>query len=349
MSVNRWVCAGVDPRGGYAACVRVQFPPKLRVGSHVRVVAPARSRAMVTAGNDNAAVAERRLAELGLTVSYGDHVDESDRYHSSSIASRVADLHAAFADPSVDAILSVIGGYNSNELLPHLDFDLIDHHPKILCGYSDITAIQSAIFARTGLVTYSGPHWSTFGMRELGEMTSSWFKQVLMGQEPVALEASPWFTDDAWFLDQDHRTQIATDGWWPIQPGDTQGQIIGGNLCTLNLLQGTPWMPSLRDVVLFLEDDELSNPVEFRRDLNSLMQLPDAHTVRGLVIGRFQNASGMAREDLEAIVATIPSLAGKPIVANVDFGHTNPLITFPIGGRVELHVANATRITFPQH
>ncbi len=108
-------------------------------------------------------------------------------------------------------------------------------------------------------------------------------------------------------------------------------------------------MPSVRDVVLFLEDDELSNPVEFRRDLNSLMQLPDAHTVRGLVLGRFQNASGMAREDLEAIVATIPSLAGKPIVANVDFGHTTPLITFPIGGRVELHVANATRITFPQH
>ena len=106
-------------------------------------------------------------------------------------------------------------------------------------------------------------------------------------------------------------------------------------------------MPSVRDVVLFLEDDELSDPVEFRRDLNSLMQLPDAHTVRGLVLGRFQNASGMAREDLEAIVATIPSLAGKPIVANVDFGHTTPLITFPIGGRVELHVANATRITFP--
>lgn len=133
----------------------------------------------------------------------------------------------------------------------------------------------------------------------------------------------------------------------PHPPGRIPGQIIGGNLCTLNLLQGTPWMPSVRDVVLFLEDDELSDPVEFRRDLNSLMQLPDAHTVRGLVLGRFQNASGMAREDLEAIVATIPSLAGKPIVANVDFGHTTPLITFPIGGRVELHVANATRITFP--
>lgn len=304
---------------------------------------------MVTAGNNNAAIAERRLAELGLSVSYGDHVDETDRYNSSSIASRVADLHAAFADPSVDAILTVIGGYNSNELLPHLDFDLIRANPKILCGYSDITALQNAIFARTAMVTYSGPHWSTFGMRDYGDTTSSWFQQVLMSDEPVDVEPSPWFTDDAWFLDQDHRTRLGTEGWWPLQPGHTQGQIVGGNLCTLNLLQGTPWMPALRDVVLFLEDDELSNPVQFRRDLNSLMQLPDADTIRGLVIGRFQIASGMAREDLDAIVATIPSLAGKPIVANVDFGHTNPMITFPIGGRVELHVNNATRITLTEH
>nr|NLI50356.1 LD-carboxypeptidase [Propionibacterium sp.] len=327
----------------------VQFPAKLRSGSHVRVIAPARSRAIVSAGNDNAAIAERRLAELGLTVSYADNVDETDRYHSSSIASRVADLHAAFVDPSVAGILTVIGGYNSNELLPHLDFDLIGANPKILCGYSDITALQNAILARTGLVTYSGPHWSTFGMRHLGDTTSSWFQQVLMTHEPVDLKPSPWFTDDAWYADQDHRTQLPSDGWWPLQPGAAEAQIVGGNLGTLNLLQGTPWMPSIRDAVLFLEDDELTNPVEFRRDLHSLLQLPDADTVRGLVIGRFQIASGMARDDLEAIVATVPPLAGKPIVANVDFGHTNPLITFPIGGHVELHLGSDTRITLTHH
>jgi muramoyltetrapeptide carboxypeptidase LdcA involved in peptidoglycan recycling len=304
---------------------------------------------MVTAGNDNAAIAERRLAALGLAVSYGDHVDEIDKYHSSSITSRITDLHAAFADPSVDGILTVIGGYNSNELLPHLDFDLIGRNPKILCGYSDITALQNAILTRTGLVTYSGPHWSTFGMREHGDLTSSWFQQALMTQAPVTLEPSPWFTDDAWFLDQSHRTTLPTDGWWPIHSGSAEGQIIGGNLGTLNLLQGTPWMPPLRDVVLFLEDDESSNPVEFRRDLNSLLQLPDAPTIRGLVIGRFQVASGIEREDLEAIVATVPALAGKPIVANVDFGHTNPLITFPIGGRVDLHVNTQARITLTDH
>lgn len=327
----------------------VQFPAKLRVGSHVRVIAPARSRAMVTASNDNAAIAERRLAELGLTLSYGHHVDETDRYHTSTITSRVADLHAAFTDPSVDGILTVIGGYNSNELLPHLDFDLIGANPKILCGYSDITALHNAILARTGLVIYSGPHWSTFGMRHHSDTTSTWFRQVLMTDGPADLEPSPWFTDDAWFADQDHRTPLPTDGWWPSQPGTAHGQIIGGNLATLNLLQGTPWMPNLRDTVLFLEDDEQTNPVEFRRDLHSLLQLPDADTVRGLVIGRFQTASGITRDDLETILATVPPLAGKPIIANVDFGHTNPMITFPIGGHVELHSGSDARITLTQH
>ena len=99
----------------------------------------------------------------------------------------------------------------------------------------------------------------------------------------------------------------------PHPPGRIPGQIIGGNLCTLNLLQGTPWMPSVRDVVLFLEDDELSDPVEFRRDLNSLMQLPDAHTVRGLVLGRFQNASGMAREDLKPSSPPSPRWPASPL------------------------------------
>lgn len=89
------------------------------------------------------------------TLTYGDHVDEMDNFHSSSIASRVADLHAAFADPAVRGILTVIGGFKSNELLPHLDWELIARKPKMFCGYSDITALQNAILARSGLITYS--------------------------------------------------------------------------------------------------------------------------------------------------------------------------------------------------
>lgn len=323
------------------------FPPKLRAGSHLRVVAPARSRALIT--DDNARIAEKSLSALGLSVSYGEHVDERDRYDSSAIASRIADLHAAFADPQVDAILTVIGGANSNELLPHLDFDLIAANPKILCGYSDITALQNAITAMTGLVTYYGPHWSTFGMRDLGQQTAEWFRGTLMSDGPIEVSGSEWFSDDLWFLDQDDRTTLPTGGWWSLQPGTAEGRIVGGNLCTLNLLQGTRWMPSLSDAVLMLEDDEASNPTEFRRDLHSLLQQPGAETVRGLVIGRFQQASEVVREDLRAMLETIPNLAGKPVLANVDFGHTNPLLTLPIGGEVAFSSGPTPSLTLVGH
>ncbi len=289
--------------------------------------------------HDHTSVIDARFAELGLTLTYGRHVDERDAFDSSAIASRVADLHDAFADPSVAAIMTVIGGYNSNELLPYLDWELIRANPKILCGYSDITALQGAILARAGLVTYSGPHWSTFGIRDHFERTLSWFTAVMFGTGPVELAPADTWSDDLWFLDQDKRELIRNEGWWPMRPGAAEGRIVGGNLATLNLLQGTPYMPSLDGAILILEDDFESSPVDFARNLTSLLQLPDAAGVRGLAIGRFQAATGMTRDLLERIVATQPALAGVPVLAGIDVGHTYPLATVPIGGRAELTVS----------
>ncbi|MFI6792971.1 LD-carboxypeptidase [Nonomuraea sp. NPDC050383] len=109
------------------------------------------------------------------------------------------------------AVLTVIGGYNSNELLPFLDWELIRAHPKILCGYSDITALQNAILARAGLATYSGPHWSTFGMRDHFEQTLRWFTSVMFDTAPVTLTPASHWSDDLWFLDQGRRRQLAAD------------------------------------------------------------------------------------------------------------------------------------------
>ena len=188
------------------------IPRKLRRGDTIRVVAPALSRAFV-AEHDHSAIIDA-------------HVDERDDFESSSVASRVADLHAAFADPEVAGILTVLGGFNSNQLLPHLDWDLIAANPKIFCGYSDITAVQNAILARAGLVTYSGPHWSSFGMRDHFEQTLSWFTEALFGDGPSHLRPAPEWTDDLWFLDQDNRTVRAGEGWWPLAPGQAAGRVV---------------------------------------------------------------------------------------------------------------------------
>jgi len=312
-------------------------PRKLRRGDTIRVVAPARSRQFV-ADHDHSGVIDARFAALGLRLTFADHVDERDDFESSPVASRVSDLHTAFADPQVAGILTVIGGFNSNELLPHLDWDLIAAHPKVFCGYSDITALQNAILARSGLVTYSGPHWSSFGMRDHFEQTQRWFTEALLGDGPIELRPAEAWTDDLWFLDQDNRTVLPNEGWWPLRPGQAAGRIIGGNLCTLNLLQGTGYMPSLDGALLMVEDDYTSDADDFARNLTSLLQLPDAGGVQGLVIGRFQQASGVTRSLLEQIVARQDHLAGRPVLGNADFGHTNPLATFPIGGQAALTV-----------
>jgi muramoyltetrapeptide carboxypeptidase LdcA involved in peptidoglycan recycling len=301
------------------------------------VVAPARSRQFV-AEHDHSGTIDARFAALGLRLTFGDHVDERDDFESSSVASRVSDLHAAFADPEVAGILTVIGGFNSNELLPYLDWDLIAANPKIFCGYSDITAVQNAILARAGLVTYSGPHWSSFGMRDHFEQTQRWFVQALFEQGPIDLRPARAWTDDLWFLDQDNRTVLPGQGWWPLGPGQASGRIVGGNLCTLNLLPGTGYMPSLSGALLMVEDDATSDADTFARNLTSLLQQPDAVGVQGLVIGRFQRASGVTCALLEQIIARQDRLAGLPVLGNVDFGHTNPLATFPIGGRAALTV-----------
>jgi len=296
--------------------------------------------------HDNTEFWVRHLTdELGLEISFGDHVDEVGALDTASVAARVEDLHAAFADDSVAGILTVIGGFLSNQLLPHLDFELIAAHPKVFCGYSDITALANAIHAATGLVTYVGPHWSSFGMRDHLEPTQAWFRQATFTTDPIKVEPSSWWSDDAWFADQDHRELLANDGWWPLRSGDATGPLVGGNLCTLNLLQGTPWLPSLAGRVVFVEDDYLSFPTLFARDLTSLFQLPGADQVAGLIIGRFQGRSAVTRDHLDAMIGDIPALQGKPVLANLDFGHTMPLMTIPVGGTAQLSVGSESHLT----
>jgi muramoyltetrapeptide carboxypeptidase LdcA involved in peptidoglycan recycling len=324
------------------------IPPKLRPGSHVRVIAPSRSLAII--GAQTRAEAGRRLAALGLRVSFGEHVEACDDFSSSSAADRVADLHAAFCDPDVDGILTVLGGFNSNQLLTGIDYDAIASHPKVLCGFSDITALSGAILARTGLVTYSGPHYSSFGMKRGFGYTEAGFRACVMETGPVELAPAPAWSDDQWFLDQENRREEPDTGWWVLSEGSAEGSIVGGNLCTLNLLQGTPFMPSLDGTIALIEDDEQVRPWDFDRDLMSLLHQPGFAGVRAVVIGRFQRASEMTRDLLTQIVASKPQLAGLPVIGNVDFGHTTPVFTFPVGGRIEVHADEAApRLTLTRH
>lgn len=281
------------------------------------------------------------MEDLGFKLSFSEHYFENDMFDSAPIASRVADLEAAFADESVDAILTTIGGFNSNELLPYLDFDLIAQNPKIFCGYSDTTALLNAIYAKTGMPTYMGPAYSSFKMVQAQEyQTEAWLKAVT--QDSFDLIPSPEWSSDAWYLPDAPRTFYPTE-WKVYNPGQASGIAIGGNISTLNLLTGTEFAPRPDEYILFLEEAEDDDYLIIARHLTALLQAyPNP---QALVFGRFPKETKMTEEILLAILDKHPILKTIPVLYDLDFAHTQPLFTIRIGGHVELDT-EAFSITF---
>jgi len=307
-------------------------PKKLKKGDKVMIVAPARGLKLI--GADCRKIAEERLKSLGLSVVFANNTtDENfDMLGSACPEKRAADINQAFADKSVKAVLTVIGGFNSNEILKYLDYDAIKENPKIFMGFSDITALHAALYAKADLTTYYGPHYSSLGMLKGCEYTFDNAIKMLFEEGEKELLPSKEWSDDLWFLDQENREFNQNEGWWQIQKHNAEGTILGGNLCTFILQLGTPFRPKFeKDTILFIEDDEMSNLATFDRNLQALINQEDFKNVKGLIIGRFQKGSKVTREGLEFILKKI-ELKNMPIIANVDIGHTTPIATIPLGG-----------------
>lgn len=314
-------------------CMNI-IPQRLSIGDEVRVIAPSRSMAIIS--GQVRSIALERLENLGLKVTFSKNCEERGFLDSSSVESRLEDLHLAFADPNVKGILTTIGGFNSIHLLRQIDYDLIKRNPKILCGYSDITVLQNAIFAKTGLVTYSGPHFSTFGCLKGIEYVIENFQRTLFGNKDGILESSLTWSDDEWYLDQEKREFFQNPGYFAIQPGVASGTVIGGNIDSMTVLQGTEFMPSLKDKILFLEDNYPMTPEVLDRQLHSLALQKDFASVKGVVFGRFQVQSKITRDVLREMIVSKKEFQGIPIIGGADFGHTLPMFTFPIGGDVRI-------------
>lgn len=319
------------------------IPNKLKKGDEIRVIAPSRSMKIIN--EETRSIANKRLNDLGFKVTFGKHVEECDDFTSSSIESRIEDLHEAFSDKNVKAILTVIGGFNSNQLLTHIDYDLIKNNPKILCGFSDITALSNAIYAKTGLVTYSGPHYSSFGMKYGFEYTLEYFKKMFLEEEEFEVRSSDVWSNDAWFVDQEKRDFFKNHKMFCINEGKAEGKIVGGNLSTFSLLTGTDYMPEFEeDTVLFIENNDSSCGsiiylVEFDRLLQSLIHQNNFKNVKAIVLGRAEKGSDMNHEKWEMLIKGKRELDNIPVIADLDFGHTTPIFTFPIGGTVKLEAS----------
>lgn len=303
------------------------IPPRLEYDDEIRVIAPSGSLSRVR--TDIYDYALSYLQALGFRVTFSKNSREMDEFHSSEIQSRVDDIHEAFADKNVKMVITCIGGFNVNQILPHLNYTLIKDNPKILCGFSDITALLHAVYAKTGLVTYHGPHFCTFGFDRERKYTQSYFFDCVMNNKEISVKPSE--TSGRYYI---------------IQEGECEGNILGGNLCTLNLLQGTPYMPDLRDKILFIEDDNIMGDYfvrEFDRNLQSLLQVYGADSIRGIVFGRFDASCNLDSDVIQKIIKDKVS-PNIPVVFGVDFGHVFPIITYPIGGKVKI-LAEASGIS----
>lgn len=283
---------------------------------------------------------------LDLDILYSKNFFELNKLtRSSSIKSRVDDLHEVFKNKNIDIVLCVSGGFNSNDLLPYINWDLIKKNPKPIIGYSDITALANAIYTKTGMITYSGPSFITLGVNNQNMYTFDYFKKCLIQKSSFFISPSKYWGDR-------HGKKYKNMGFQVIQKGSALGTIVGGNLNTLNLLQGTEYMPDLKNKILLIEEDSYTaefTPLEFERNLESLLQSSKRNQIKGILIGRFEKNSNMTFKKLSDIIARRNLPKTIPIVSNIDFGHTLPMITFPIGGKISINTEPQLIIEIIKH
>lgn len=321
------------------------IPKRLKKGDKIMIIAPSGSLARLD--NKNFEIAKQRFEELGLEVIISPNAYNVDEYSTSTIEERVSDLHMAFSDKDIKMVICAIGGYSVIQILDKLDYDLIKKNPKIIIGYSDNTALLNAIYKMTGITTYLGPNFTDFAVKQGFEYTLNYFIKATFENRDIEIIDSEEYSDDKWYINQDNRVFLANEGRFVVNEGNAEGTIIGGNLCTLQLLQGTKYMPSLNNAIIFIEDDDLVGDTfvfEFDRNLHSLFLQKDFDKVKGIVIGRNQINSNLSNEELIKLLKSKEKLANIPIIINMDFGHTRPLFTIPIGCKCKINNSDVTII-----
>jgi len=314
------------------------FPKRLASGDTVRIICPSDSlRPQDRAKHEVAAAV---LESLGLQVELAAHCYDNDGQGRAAVDKRLDDLHQAFADKTVRLVMAGTGGFDSALLLDRIDYDLIRRNPKFFCGYSDITNLLQAITAQTDLTTYHTTNFNglagTFGR----DFTLTYLQKILFSTHAfTAVTAKTWFdkTYSAQHPDGLEKRYRNT-GWWGVQSaGIVEGRLAGGNIGCLLQLAATGYIPHYKQTILAIETDQTVNAHDFELQLRLLLQTKAFAEPEAIVIGRFQKASGLNRSELEALIAAIPQLRHIPIIANIDFGHTKPQLTLPIGGLVQVH------------
>ncbi len=283
-------------------------PPRLERGGTVGLVAPAG----VLRSVDQVEEAVEALEALGFRTKVGRHVLARYGFLAGTDAERARDVMAMIRDPEVDAVVALRGGWGCQRLLPLLDYDEIAAHPKPIVGYSDVTSLLLAVYARTGIVTFHGP----VGISTWQGITSSSFVDTLVEGRPPRLGPET----------RDNRDATET-----VRPGVAEGPVVGGNLSVIAALAGTGYLPDFDGHVVFFEEVEED---AYRLD-RLLVQLELAGVLRkpaAVVFGQCTRcSSGGSSWTAERAIREHLALYPAPAFLGAPIGHASPVYTLPIG------------------
>jgi muramoyltetrapeptide carboxypeptidase len=304
-------------------------PKRLRAGDTVGIIAPSSG-----VSDEELAKAVRNMTDLGLKTKLGKSVGQVNGFLAGTDKERLDDLHRAFADKTIDAIWCVRGGYGATRFLPNIDYDLIRKNPKIFIGYSDITALHTAIYQNCNLVTFHGPvAASTFS-----DYAKKHVVNLLMNPTtPYKIELSP---DNVAKESSLFKTEIITKG-------KAKGKLIGGNLSLLTAMAGTPFgLRNLKGKLLFIEDVG-EKPYRLDRMFVQLRQSIDLKKSAGIVLGVFAECDAPDDKSQTVIDVVRDQLGnlGIPVIYGLSFGHIRDQCTLPVGIEAELDTEKST-LTF---
>jgi len=287
-------------------------PKALRPGDTLGLIAP--SGGLKDPGQ--VAEAAAMLGRLGFQSKPGAGCRLAHGYLAGADAARAADLNAMFADPAVAGIVCLKGGYGAMRILDAVDYGLAARNPKVLVGYSDITALHLALNQRSGLPTFHGPMGLSGPLLEGDPASTASWVAALTGGAPGRLENPP--------------------GCPPLRAlagGVARGALAGGNLSVIAATLGTPYELDARGRLLFFEDID-ERPYRVDRMLTQLRLAGKFRDCAGIVLGDWNNCvpdPGERSLDLEEVFREVLRPAGKPILAGLQAGHCRPMLTFPLG------------------
>jgi muramoyltetrapeptide carboxypeptidase len=302
-------------------------PRALRAGDAVALVTPATE----VPDPERLALAERTVRHLGLRVKRMKNVGRRFGTYAESVRARLDDLHEAFRDAEVRAVLAVRGGYGSPHLLDRVDYDLVRRHPKIFVGYSDITALHLAIHRHARLVTFHGP----VALSRFTGYTLSHFRRALFETRPLGRLTNPPGDDE---LRPAHPLRT-------VRPGTARGALVGGNLSLVCATLGTPYEIDTRGRILFLEEIG-EQPYQIDRMLTQLRLAGKLDAAAGVVWGecddcgprRFEPAAVLPFT-LGEVIDNILGALKVPVLSGLTIGHTADQLTLPLGVSATLDAA----------